>query len=193
MSTIHKDTYKSKYQDWRTPIELIKAVLEWETLDRFNMDVACSDMLIPALRYGMADRICDVKGYTNTNFNGLTAEWQNDCTKNAINWMNPPFDQAKDFIKKAHAEIQNDVTTWAILPADRTNTIYYQKYVMPNELMFYFQGKFKFWHPEAENQDGCRNPIMLTVFTNNASYKLSHIKKGFEKFMNKRGFKGVCR
>lgn len=71
----------------------------------------------------------------------LTVEWTG-ATDGWI-WLNPPYGRAiKDFMRKAHEEVQGGAKVVALVPA-RTDTVWWHSYVIQYEVRF-IKGRLKF-------------------------------------------------
>jgi len=109
-----KYNFEQKRNDYMTPPELIENLLKDIGVDKFDLDVCCSQRNIPA-NYHYIDYIDD----------GLTSVWEK------LNWMNPPFDVCDKWVKKAYQEQQKGNTTYSLIPV-RTETKFWHDCILFN-------------------------------------------------------------
>jgi hypothetical protein len=174
-------SYKSKSQEYQTPKEIYKPILDfYKSKTRFYMDVCCTDLNIPASYYYKKDGLYSWKGLKVKDGDGLNSHWQADC------FMNPPWNETGKWLKKAFFEVkERDCEVWSVLPGDRLNTGYSERYVgfqkLLNENDNWFivtlAGKFNFYNPEvspevnqknAEN-GGLNTPVFVLYIGKNAA------------------------
>lgn len=148
-----RKNYTSASDDYMTPKEIYTELLKLTRNGIFDIDVCCSETHIPALKH-----------FVNIVYDGLKEKWSGYC------FMNPPFKYTKHWVEKAVKEVSNDfmTTVIAILPADRTETKYYQENILknPNCVFAFIPGKVGFispFNPEAEIIPSQK--IMVAVFT----------------------------
>lgn len=118
-----KYNYDCKRDDYLTPPELILKVLADNGLQQFDCDVCCSQDNIPAAFRYRKDGLYLSSGNCVSLKNGLTGPWF------PINWCNPPFKIAREFVKKAIEEQKKGNTTFMLLPV-RTETDYWYTLIM---------------------------------------------------------------
>ena len=136
MSDFTENRFKSKNQTWETPDDLFKKI---DDMFHFTKDVcASSDNSKCELFWSDEDSCLDKK-------------WD------GVNWMNPPYKNMKQFIKKAYDERDNAVTV-CLIPA-RTNTNWWHEMCMKGEVYF-IQGRPKF----KGCIHGLPQPLALVVF-----------------------------
>jgi len=115
MGNFDKNVFSSRSQDYSTPQYL------FDLLDEefhFTLDV-CADE---------TNHKCD--RYFSEEDNGLEQEWIGTC------WMNPPYNNKKNWIIKAYKEyLKHGSTIVCLIPA-RTNTVWWNKYCMMGEIRF---------------------------------------------------------
>lgn len=122
----------------------------------FNIDVCCNQTNIPANFY-FFERV----------FDGLKEGWHGLC------FMNPPFKYAQKWVIKAFTESHKllyPALTVAVLPADRTETKYYQEYILNNELCVFafLPGKYGFIIPGHEDEGIIPSvKILIAIFCRN--------------------------
>lgn len=163
--------YRAERQDYKTPASIYKPLLQLLDIETFHIDVCCSECNIPSYFH-----------YIDGKTNGLTANWHGYC------FMNPPFKYTKLWIKKAVEESSNNgAVVVSVIPADRLETQYYQKYVLgnPNCLFAFLPDKQGFIIPGQESEEiKPSQKIMIAIFTSNKSdieiiKDLWHIKEPF--------------
>jgi|TARA_R110000824_G_C14848818_1_gene639852 phage N-6-adenine-methyltransferase len=119
--TVH---FLSTTDDWSTPQWLFNA------LDRefgFTLDPCSSDTNFK----------CD--RHFTVNDNGLLKSWENEVV-----FMNPPYGTAiKQWMGKAHDAATNHGATVVCLVPSRTDTEWWHRYAMKNEIRF-FRGRLSF-------------------------------------------------
>lgn len=161
-----KYVFTSEKQGYMTPAVIYNSILKLIGLEKFDMDVCCSEFNIPARYYCMkqgtfhfTDRLHVVEG------NGLNTDWQKVC------WMNPEFKYAEKWVKKAVQEVEkNNCEVWVIIPA-WTETKYWRDYIFknPNCFVVFLRKGTKFIEPESKKEMGVfKNGLAIVYFGNNA-------------------------
>ena len=90
--------YDSERQDYKTPPEIYEKLLRMAEIDKFDIDVCCSEKNIPAKRH-----------FLDLFYDGLTEEWQGFC------FLNPPFKYTQKWVKKAVESVdKNDAVVFAV-------------------------------------------------------------------------------
>ena len=141
--------YQYLKDNYMTPPELVKIALDWINNNKFGLDTCCSIKNIPAVFH------C-IKGITD----GLISDW---C---AYNWCNPPFQQSKQWIKKAFDEQQKGNTTIMLIPV-RTETKYWHDYILfnPNVEIKWLRKGYCFIDPDTRQKCGVyKNALALVKF-----------------------------
>lgn len=129
--------FKSNKIEWETPDDLFeKLSAEFS----FTLDVCANSENKKVDRYFSEEQ------------DGLLQEWNGVC------WMNPPFNNKRNWVKKAYAESQKGNTVVALLPA-RTNTNWWHDYCMKGEIRF-IRGRVKF----KGAKHGLPQPLAIVVF-----------------------------
>lgn len=126
--------------DWGTPPEL------FNKLDKefhFTLDVCAT----------YENRKCD--RFFPPEMDSLKQEWKGVC------FMNPPFSQVKEFVKKAHDESAAGRCTVVALMAARTDTKYFHNWIYKsaNEIRF-LKGRVKF----VGASHGAPFPSMIVIW-----------------------------
>lgn len=73
----------------------------------------------------------------NYSVDGLTSEWGQS------NYVNPPYDHLKEWIKKSYEEWQKGKTVVMLIPS-RTDTIAWHEYCMKATEIRFIRGRLKF-------------------------------------------------
>jgi hypothetical protein len=175
MSRLNKGLYSSDSQTWETPSHVWQAILDFEGLDKFDVDVATTEMNVPC-RYGITEdgvfhSTSDSEYECINDDDGLTSEWNLGYFNDAICWMNPPYgDMLKKFMKKAFEESQNGCKIWALIPA-RTETIYQHEYGLTQAgFTVFLKGRLHFLQ-NGEDKGSAPFPTMLLYYGDDARVK----------------------
>ena len=92
------------------------------------------------------------------SFDGLNIEWGN------VNFVNPPYSQLKDWIKKCHEEWLKNKTVILLIPP-RTCTSYFHDYIYGKAELRFFRGRLKFLNPDTgQPMKAAPFPSMLCIF-----------------------------
>ena len=110
--------------DWRTPPHLFG---EWNKEFHFTLDPACN---------GEVDALCN-KFYTPKE-DGLKQSWAGERV-----YVNPPYDNAKEWVKKAY-ESRNEADLIVMLLPSRTDTKYFHEYIYHKSTIRLLKGRIKF-------------------------------------------------
>lgn len=141
-----KKDYSAGSQRYMTPETIYQPLLDFEGVEKFDMDVACENKNIPAKKYYTESGLyAEDFFFQESPENGLTGAWEGLC------FMNCPWDKCKQFLPKALAEAEKGVRIWAVLPADRWETNYFQESILrnPNCFAFFMSQKQGFLVPES--------------------------------------------
>jgi phage N-6-adenine-methyltransferase len=138
MGNFDSNRFKSSNQCWETPDGLFAAL---DAEFHFTRDGCASAENTKCKEVYSAKNSCLDKIWDGTN------------------WMNPPFENMKHFIKKAFDE-RNRAVTVCIIPA-RTNTRWWHDYCMKGEVRF-ICGRPKF----KGCIHGLPQPLALCIFGN---------------------------
>ena len=85
--------------------------------------------------------------YLSVKDNGLDTQWLKR------NWMNPPYGQEiKKWVKKAYQESEKGNLTVCLLPS-RTDTKWFQNYVMKADVVHFIKGRLKFINKSFPSYD----------------------------------------
>lgn len=136
MGNFDSNKFKSTNQSWETPNDLFEKInLEFH----FTRDVCASKDNAKCKQFWTETDSC------------LDKEWD------GVNWMNPPYKNMKQFIKKAWEQRYNAITV-ALIPV-RTNTRWWHDWCMKGEILF-ICGRPKF----KGCIHGLPQPLALVVF-----------------------------
>lgn len=146
-----KYNYQYTENDYKTPPELYTRALKYFDKNNFSLDACCSDKHIPAHKH-----------YMLPDNNGLIEEWRN------YTWCNPPFDNAKAWVKKAYEENLKGKIIAMLLPV-RTETDYWKKYILnnPSCTVDFLRKGYKFINNKGEEMGVFKNALALVYFENN--------------------------
>lgn len=130
--------FSSKSDEWTTPQYLYDALNE-----EFNFTL---DVCATASNHKMSN-------YYTQSDSGLQKQWHGTC------FMNPPYSEVKLWIKKAWEEMENGVTTVALVPA-RTDTKWFHDYVYGQTEIRFIKGRLKF----GDSKNSAPFPSMVVIF-----------------------------
>lgn len=145
-----KYNYEQKRNDYESPPELVKIALQLVKADEFDLDVCCSRRNIPAKNH-----------YILGEYDGLMNDWEK------LNWCNPPFDECKQWIKRAFEEMLCGNTTVMLLPV-RTETKYWHDYILWDERVkiYWLRKGYQFINPNNNEPCGVfKNALSLVIFS----------------------------
>jgi len=136
MSDFDKNRFKSTNQEWETPDHLFAHL---DSIFHFTRDVCASSKNTKCSYFWSEKDSC------------LDYKWT------GVNWMNPPYKNMKQFIKKAFDE-RHTATTVCLIPA-RTNTNWWHAWCMQGEVWF-ICGRPKF----KGCVHGLPQPLAIVIF-----------------------------
>lgn len=116
--------FSHKTDDWETPDDL------YDTLNMefgFTLD-ACAD-----------DQNHKCEEYFTQEQDGLQRDWGGYCV-----WCNPPYSEIAKWAKKCYEEGHKPNTTVVMLIPSRTDTRWYQNYVLHRAEVRFVKGRLKF-------------------------------------------------
>lgn len=136
-----KALFTSDKQDWTTPVDLFKRL---DKIHNFTIDVAASK-----------ENTLVSKFFTELE-NGLIQSWSGE-----VAWCNPPYNNIKNWIRKAHEESYNNCKTVMLIPA-RTDTKAFHDYIYKKENVeiIFLKGRLKF----SNSLNSAPFPSMIVVF-----------------------------
>lgn len=114
--------FSSETDEWPTPESLFRRL---DDEFRFTLDPCCTK----------ESAKCE-KHYTVTE-NGLLRDWSGETV-----FMNPPYSQCKEWMRKAYGSSFDGATVVCLVPS-RTDTEWWHEYAMKGEIRF-VRGRIKF-------------------------------------------------
>tara|TARA_R110002051_G_scaffold25654_1_gene62584 strand:- start:33 stop:491 length:459 start_codon:yes stop_codon:yes gene_type:complete len=97
--------------------------------------------------------------YHDFSFDGLEIEWSRD----KVCFVNPPYSQMKEWVKKSHDEWRAGSTVILLIPP-RTCTRYFHDYINERAEVRFIKGRLKFVHPNGEDSKSAPFPSILCIF-----------------------------
>lgn len=137
MGNFDNNRFRSTRQDWETPDDLFEKI---NSMFHFTRDACASP--------------------ENTKCQDFWSESDSCLDKekwDGVNWLNPPYKNMKQFIRKAYEQRHNAITV-VLVPA-RTNTRWWHDWCMKGEV-FFICGRPKF----KGCIHGLPQPLALVVF-----------------------------
>ena len=144
-----KYNYTYSENDYKTPPEIYNIALKFFNRKEFSLDTCCSDKHIPAIMH-----------YSLPEHDGLIMPWVN------FSWCNPPYNECKKWIEKAYKENkEKDIVIAMLLPA-RTETKYFQEYILKNDkcLIQFLKKGYCFLNKSNQPMGIFKNPLALVYF-----------------------------
>lgn len=137
--------FSSKSDEYETPTKLFNELNEQY---HFVWDLACSE----------ENKKC-LLGYTKEE-DSLHMNWY---IIDGFLWLNPPYSQCKEFVKKAYEEMQLGAKIIMLLPS-RTDTRYFHDYIYNKDgvEITFIKGRLKFNHLKS----AAPFPSMVVKFEN---------------------------
>ena len=89
---------------------------------------------------------------------GLSQSWAGESV-----FVNPPYSNISDWVRKAHYESTENGATVALLIPSRTDTKYWHSYCMKAKEIYFVEGRLKFGGPAAA-QNSAPFPSAVIVF-----------------------------
>ena len=123
MGKVNKGIMSSNSSEWETPQDLF----DWyDVRFNFELDVCATEKNKKVIKY------------YDKKKNGLNQPWSYS------NWMNPPYGSGiYSWVKKAYEESLKGNLTVCLLPA-RTDTKWWQEFVMKADHILFIKGRLKF-------------------------------------------------
>lgn len=147
---------------------------EWETPDAFFQPYAKEFNIKLDVCATAQNAKC--KAFYDKKYNGLHAAWsiaKQIGGKTASCWMNPPYGRGiEKWVKKAHDETLNGVTTIALLPA-RTDTSWFHSYIYSKHEVRFLKGRIKF----VDAPSSAPFPSMIVIFSPKKANSIKRIWK----------------
>ena len=134
--------FSSTSNDWATPQEFFDK-LNWR-FGPFDLDPCATAHTAKCLNF-----------YTEME-DGLTKDWGDHCC-----FVNPPYGrEIAKWIKKGYDEAQQKDTKVVMLIPARTDTKYWQDYVMKAQEVYFIRGRLKF----GDSSNSAPFPSAVVVF-----------------------------
>lgn len=163
----NNEKYNSIRDDYMTPEDIYKPMLEIFGKQRFDIDVCCTVPNIPANI-----------NYTK-NENGLLQNWSGLC------FCNPPWKPTAKWLKKGVIEVQKTLNAIKpacevvyVIPSNRLETLYMQEHIInnPNCVWMVLPGKRGFIIPGHENEQLIPSVgVMVAILTNRPAWVLEQL------------------
>ena len=168
--------YTAERSDYMTPASIYKTLLQIAGVEFFYTDVCCSRKNIPALTHCI-----------DGERDGLQYPWNGVC------FLNPPFRTAEKWVRRAVELVKSNerLSVYAVLPADRFETKYYQECILKNPfcVFCFLPYKVGFIIPGQEDQPPKPSQkIIIAIFSQQAA--AIHYGWGFYGWFNTVAFLG---
>lgn len=157
-----KYNFEQERSDYLTPPCIIDDIFNdlekmgIECNGKFDMDTCASQKNIPAKQY-------NIEGETD----GLSVEW---C---GVSYCNPPYKTCDKWVKKAFKEFEENGVVCVLLIPARTETKYWQQYILkngevarPNITVKFLRKGLKFLNPDTHEEMGVFKNALAIVFMN---------------------------
>jgi site-specific DNA-methyltransferase (adenine-specific) len=97
----------------------------------------------------------------NSTFDGLKCDWKERC------FVNPPYSKIKEFLIKAHQEIDKENTQVAVfLTFANTDTKWFHDYILGKAEIRFIKGRLKFQNKEQNKNYGAMRPSLVCILRN---------------------------
>ena len=126
--------FSSKSSEWQTPIELFRRLDEKY---HFTLDPCTTN----------ANPLGTPKYYTKED-NGLNKSW-----KDEIVFVNPPYSDIEEWVRKCHDEGTSAKTIVMLIPV-RTDTKWFHNFILHDGDIQFIKGRIRFGNPLIEWKDG---------------------------------------
>lgn len=128
-------------QDYRTPPEFIDAVKTLLEIDRFDIDIAADD----------DNAVADC--YFSERHSAFEAP--NWVGEGGWNWLNPPYNNIKHWVRRAHAEAYFDKVRTAVLIPASVGANWWRDYVHFKSEVLFLNGRITFQGCDAPYPKDC--------------------------------------
>lgn len=141
---INSALFSSNSDEWETPQKLFD---ELDQEFHFVFDLAATS----------CNSKCGIK-YLNRAINSLTQDW---TIFSGYLWLNPPYSNITEWVKKAYEENLTGAKIVMLIPA-RTDTQYFHNWIYknPNVEIRFLKGRLKF----SNSKNSAPFPSMLVIF-----------------------------
>ena len=143
---LNKALFSSNSDEWETPTQLYA-----ELTAEFHF---CGDLAASG-----ENAKCD--NYFTKEDDALSQNWAGLSTTGRYLFLNPPYSNIKDWVKKAYEENLKGAKIVMLIPA-RTDTIYFHQWIYknPNVEIRFIKGRLKF----SNSKNSAPFPSMIVVF-----------------------------
>ena len=94
-----------------------------------------------------------------SSFDGLKCDW------GKRNFVNPPYSKVKEFLKKAHKELENgNADLCVFLVFANTDTKWFHDYCYNKAELRFLKGRLKFVDAKGNINNSAMRPSMLVIF-----------------------------
>jgi site-specific DNA-methyltransferase (adenine-specific) len=144
---LNKALFSSNSDEWETPQKLFD-----ELNEEFNFycDLASTS------------KNAKCSYWLDKHDNALLYDWTNlPISESRFQWLNPPYSNIKDWVKKAYEENLKGAKIVMLIPA-RTDTIYFHQWIYknPNVEIRFIKGRLKF----SDSKNSAPFPSMIVVW-----------------------------
>ncbi len=146
--------YKNKKDDWHTPKEIV------ELFGHFDMD--------PCTTKDSAKRL-EIKNYYTKRDNGLTKEWTGKV------WLNPPFSNKEEWIKKARDYVNGGGEVFLLLPLSPETKIWHEC-ILGNAIIYIPNKRISFLENGKSKGKGSSFTSVIVEMTKTRNYKYKTFK-----------------
>lgn len=126
--------------EWTTPDDLFRSL---DKEFHFTLDAAASETNAKTKRYFTAET------------DGLSKRWGGETV-----WLNPPYSQVKEWIRKAYTESAEHGATVVVLVPSRTDTKWFHEYVLGKAEIRFIKGRLKF----GGSKNSAPFPSMIVIY-----------------------------
>ena len=135
--------FSKKSDEWETPQAL------FDLLDKefhFELDAAATPQNTKCESF-----------FVLPECNALIINWHE--LDELVYWLNPPYSNVSEFIKKAYEESLNDLIVVCLVPS-RTDTKWWHEYVMKAKEIRFIKGRLKF----GDSKNSAPFPSCVVIF-----------------------------
>lgn len=131
--------------NWQTPKYFYRLL---DNIFNFTLD-PCTDR----------NNWLNTKRFFTKEDNGLKQDWEGEAV-----FVNPPFSQIKEWVKKCYNEgLKKNTTVVMILPS-RTDTEYWHEFIMDADEIRFCKGRVNFLINGKKPKNGSTFPLAIVIF-----------------------------